>query len=663
MGIIRDNEIDKFTEAVGKQPKMTKGDGQMFKSGYVIDEKYVILDFIGKGAFGEVFRAHQLNLQRDVAIKVVSREWLKSQEIDPDEIGTALQRFKREVQAMARVRHPNILQIFDHGSVNIEKGSVDSPLEFIVMEYIPGETLRHTMTEEGFYPEEELSKNWLRDYFLPVLDGVKAIHALDIVHRDLKPENILVDGRIPKIADFGLARSNRLKPVTQSMEVKGTAHYMSPEHFFDFRKADHRADIYSLGKILFEAIDGKISERIMPFKAVKLPEAETAFFQQLDKIIQAATAEKKEDRLDSIAKFSDLLQDATKLLAKEAVNIAFKKPKRQTLWQRPQWIWTGIIVAILSVATMSLWHLMDKPVSLSPQPANQQSTDRNISVSDRSDLSTEQIAPAGRPAPTILADDGVTLRLVPGGTIALPANSGVGHQATVKVDPFYLDETQVTNHQYVEFLNHNLPKIKIDSSVAFGDGQIWMLLGEVRQGYEPIIFRKGEFVVSKVAYASIPALRVTAFGAEAYARFYNRRLPTYIEWLNAQGKETTRQKNSTVDAVPTDEGAMHTKMHDQKDSDASPEEISNSEVPHVTDLSPNQYGIRGLNNLISEWGIGGEKSGATDKPGDNKYVVMGRPEKVPTEALSIPSAVPRQPWEAFEEVGFRCARSLITNQD
>ena len=85
-----------------------KSNGQIFKTGYVIDEKYVILDFIGKGAFGEVYRAHQLNLQRDVAIKVVSQQWLESQEIDSDDIDTALQRFRREVQAMARVRHLNI---------------------------------------------------------------------------------------------------------------------------------------------------------------------------------------------------------------------------------------------------------------------------------------------------------------------------------------------------------------------------------------------------------------------------------------------------------------------------------------------------------------------------------------------------------------------------
>jgi len=222
---------------------MSKGRTNIFDPGNVLLNKWVILELIGRGAMGEIYLAHQLSLKRDVAIKVVSAELLRDFVDDPDEIETAFQRFKREVHAMARVRHPNVLQIFDYGSTVIQRETGDCSVEFIAMEYIPGDTLRFTMSEEGFYPEQDLTRHWLEEYFLPVLDGMEAIHDLDIVHRDIKPENILMDGKIPKIADFGLARSPRLKPVTQSMDVKGTAHYMSPEHFFDFRKADQRADI------------------------------------------------------------------------------------------------------------------------------------------------------------------------------------------------------------------------------------------------------------------------------------------------------------------------------------------------------------------------------------------------------------------------------------
>ena len=221
--------------------------------GTVLNEKWVILELIGKGGMGEVYRAHQLNLKRDVAIKIISQEFLESLTGDAEEVEITLGRFRREVQAMAQIRHANVLQIFDYGSTSINKYGIDVSVEYIVMEYVPGATLRFTMPEEGFYPDQDLIKSWLVDYFLPVLDGVQAIHDLDIAHRDLKPENVLLDGESPKIADFGLARSTRMTPVTQSVDIKGTMPYMSPEHFLDFKKANQSADIYSLGKILFEA--------------------------------------------------------------------------------------------------------------------------------------------------------------------------------------------------------------------------------------------------------------------------------------------------------------------------------------------------------------------------------------------------------------------------
>ncbi|MCK5206275.1 MAG: protein kinase, partial [Desulfobacterales bacterium] len=110
---------------------MSTGQGKIFATGSIIQDKWVILDFIGKGAMGEVYRAHQLNLQRDVAIKVASREWLQLIIEDEEEVETALQRFRREVQAMAQVRHPNILQIFDYGSTAVKKGAEEYPVEFI----------------------------------------------------------------------------------------------------------------------------------------------------------------------------------------------------------------------------------------------------------------------------------------------------------------------------------------------------------------------------------------------------------------------------------------------------------------------------------------------------------------------------------------------------
>ncbi len=103
---------------------------RVFKTGYVLNDKWVIIEFVGKGAMGEVYRAHQLNLKRDVAIKVISREMLETFEDDPEEIETTLHRFRREVEAMAQVRHPKVLQIFDYGSAVIQKDGHDIPGEY-----------------------------------------------------------------------------------------------------------------------------------------------------------------------------------------------------------------------------------------------------------------------------------------------------------------------------------------------------------------------------------------------------------------------------------------------------------------------------------------------------------------------------------------------------
>jgi len=264
---------------------LNKTEKSLFDTGSVIDDKWVLIERIGKGGMGEVFRAYQLNLKRDVAIKVISEDILQDAEENPEEVANADKRLQREVQTMAQVRHPNVLQIYDYGTVNARKNGDPLQAQYIAMEYVPGDTFRYTMSEEGFDDETELLTDWLEHYFLPVLDGLEAIHTNGIVHRDIKPENILMDGDTPKIADFGLARSPKLKAVSNSWDVKGTMPYMAPEQFADFRKAVFAADIYSLGKILFEAVSGKLDSKMVPFKAVALKEPQTPFLKALDKII------------------------------------------------------------------------------------------------------------------------------------------------------------------------------------------------------------------------------------------------------------------------------------------------------------------------------------------------------------------------------------------
>ncbi len=266
-------------------------------------------------------------------------------------------------------------------------------------------------------------KEWLENYYFPMLDGVKAIHALDMVHRDLKPENVLMDDQIPKIADFGLARSSRLKPVTQSMDVKGTAHYMSPEHFFDFRKVDHRADIFSLGKILYEAIDGKIDQKSLPFKTSSLANPDTPFFRKLDQTIRDATAEKKEDRLDSVDKLHNALLEAITDLNKETAIEISLKPKRLSFLHKPQWIWTVAILAVLSVAAMTVWHFMSTPGKQLSPGAMSRIAVKNVQQPHLNEKKTNTAAQPDGSQPMLLTEDGTTLRLIPGGTVTPTSKS------------------------------------------------------------------------------------------------------------------------------------------------------------------------------------------------------------------------------------------------
>lgn len=196
---------------------------------------------------GEVYRARDSKLKRDVAVKVLPEHLAKD--------ANAQARFEREAQAVAALSHSNILAIFDFGR---EKSA-----SYAVMELLEGETLRGRL-EQGMLPVRKAI-----EFALQMANSLAAAHEKGIVHRDLKPENIFVtrDGRI-KIFDFGLAKvtafegakvddaeSATLARQTTPGAVMGTVGYMSPEQVRG-RDADHRTDIFSLGAILFEMLSG-----------------------------------------------------------------------------------------------------------------------------------------------------------------------------------------------------------------------------------------------------------------------------------------------------------------------------------------------------------------------------------------------------------------------
>jgi len=208
---------------------------------------YAILDPLGAGGMGEVYRARDTRLGREVAVKVLPERFADSPE--------ALARFEREARAVAALSHPNILSLFDFGQAN---GTA-----YAVTELLKGETLRERLAHE------RLSDRKAVEIGTSIAEGLSAAHAAGIVHRDLKPENVFLtsDGRV-KILDFGLAHvespadtsgatSAPTTPApTEPGVVMGTAGYISPEQIRG-RPADSRSDIFALGAVLYEMLAGK----------------------------------------------------------------------------------------------------------------------------------------------------------------------------------------------------------------------------------------------------------------------------------------------------------------------------------------------------------------------------------------------------------------------
>jgi len=204
-------------------------------AGHVIDRRYFIEDKIARGGMATVYRALDYRLERPVAVKVMHPH------LAADEQFT--KRFIQEARQAARLAHPNIVNVFDQGQ--------DGEFTYIVMEYLPGITLRQLLNDFSTLTWEQTI-----DVVKAVLNGLDAAHSAGIVHRDVKPENVLLadDGRI-KIADFGLARAASHHTQT-GQALLGTVAYLSPE-LVTGSPADVRSDIYGLGIMMFEMLTGR----------------------------------------------------------------------------------------------------------------------------------------------------------------------------------------------------------------------------------------------------------------------------------------------------------------------------------------------------------------------------------------------------------------------
>ena len=222
-----------------------------------------IIELIGAGGMGAVYKARQEGLDRVVALKILPEEF-------GHDVKFAL-RFTREARTLAKLNHPNIVSVYEFGDT---EGTY-----YFLMEYVDGSTLRDIVNAQQLTPESALA-------IVPHLcDALQYAHDKGVVHRDIKPENILmsVDGSV-KIADFGLSRllgtENQQYSLTATHQVMGTPRYMAPEQLEGAPSVDHRADIYSLGVVIYEMLTGEL-----PIGRFAAPSVKAEIDVRLDEVV------------------------------------------------------------------------------------------------------------------------------------------------------------------------------------------------------------------------------------------------------------------------------------------------------------------------------------------------------------------------------------------
>jgi serine/threonine-protein kinase len=274
------------------------------QTGTELGGRYRLEKILGRGATGVVFVASHLVIGKRVALKCLYPHHRASP--------NAVERFFREARIAATVEHPNVIQVFDGGD---EKDTL-----FLAMELLEGESLGDRL-ERGALPVDEAIS-----VFLGIMDGVAAVHAHGVVHRDLKPDNVFLtrarEGRPsdPKVLDFGISKLKEpgLRELTSLGTVMGTPYYMAPEQVTNTRDVDERADVYSLGVMLYEALSGDIpyyGESVLDiFRAAQqggaapLDRVCTDVPPLLAGLVQKAMSPKREDRYRTVREMHDELR-------------------------------------------------------------------------------------------------------------------------------------------------------------------------------------------------------------------------------------------------------------------------------------------------------------------------------------------------------------------
>jgi predicted Ser/Thr protein kinase len=276
-----------------------------------------ILELLGRGGMGAVYKARQRGLNRFVALKILPPAL--------SQVPGFAERFAREAQALARLSHPNIVTVIDLG----QSGS----LYYFLMEFVDGVNLRQMLQSRRMAPRDAV------ELMPQICDALEYAHSEGVVHRDIKPENILLDGKgRVKIADFGLSKlvgpAAPEVSLTRPGEVMGTTYYIAPEQFGKGRAVDQRADIYALGVVFYEMLTGEL-----PLGHFELPSAKAAVDPRLNDVVLRALAKDPGRRYQQVSEFRlqlETIAGVTSKLSPEAGRkLSYEYRSKATLFGLP----------------------------------------------------------------------------------------------------------------------------------------------------------------------------------------------------------------------------------------------------------------------------------------------------------------------------------------
>lgn len=516
-----------------------------YKSGDIFLNKYRVKALVGRGAFGEVYHVIHIKLGVPRAVKVLRRD---TPGIGSQDFQKARERFEFEAQLGAKLDHPNVVKVYDFEETGGEL--------CLVMEYVPGGSLRDHLDQEGPLSVEEAAK-----LGLDVCEGLQVIHTkLRAVHRDLKPSNIIFDEHgSAKIADLGLAQvaddtSRRSMLGSLAGAQPGTPLYMSPEQEISRGQLLPSSDVFSLGCVLFEALTG-IAYKDGYGTRVRDHHPEAPAW--LDEIVSRTLAERP-GRVPTDDEDTTKRYRKTEFLQK-ALQQGREKEKLGTFFEKtPRWGWvSGIVIILIIVVGFIFWGTLapvstvtptsyaevavfeNEPISTYTSTITPTSTQTPTNTIWITPSTTQTIPPTVTetitPTPTLMAGatqispvDGMVMIYIPEGEFLMGSDVEVSIDECLKLyeetvytcvnsrfmdkvpahyvslDAYYIDKFEITNAQYANCVNE----------------------GECTRPYLISMYESPQ-------YTEHPVVLINWYAANTYCKWRGARLPSEAEWEKA----------------------------------------------------------------------------------------------------------------------------------